>query len=295
MINTKNDSDQQDSSLHTGSSRRRFLSVAGALAISSGFTANTSATASINSPNFPDEFSGDDWSDPIPTGENSRDDSIEWSGKKTQNEKLKQQVVQEEEEYEQEPLWNLYAWKINQTDEPSNQSDRDESDNRLSDILDGFSVSVPLGPTVVSADLGEISEVATESEEYVSQVATDVFADQIESDYSVEGEVERCNGFREPGYVWCSGEEDSYSNSPADEITKYSFEMDYELGDGWLDPSVTYRALFVVQTYDTDKESNLNKTFIATGAVFPIEMTDVSVLDDYDFVDTSREFMKNIN
>ena len=57
---------------------------------------------------------------------------------------------------------------------------------------------------------------------------------------------------------------------------------------------MTYRALFAVQTYDTDVNSNLRKTFLATGAVFPTEMSDVDVLDEYDFVDTSREFMKSV-
>lgn len=294
-MDTDEISERRDTSLTSDSmSRRGLLSAVGSVAVGTSFTNTTRAASAVGRPAVPDQVSGEDWSNPTDLNEESRDGIIEWRGIKTRNKQLKQQVIQEEDGFEELPLWQLYAWRVNQSDTPSNPSNGDESDEILSGILDGLSVSMPAGPLVVTADLGEIAEEAAESDDYVSRIATDVFTDQMEADYPVEGKVDVCEGLREPGWVYCSDEEDSYSNSVADVHTKYSFEMDHVVEGGWFDLDVTYRALFVVQTYDTNTVSNLRKTFLATGAVFPTELDGVDILEDYDFVDTSRKFIKNV-
>lgn len=294
MKNPRDELDRRDTPAPSKTTRRSFLTAAGSLTIGPTLSTTTQAVVSTGTPVVPDEFTGTEWSNPSNLGRDSRDGVIEWNGVRVRNKRLKQDAVQEEDAFENVPLWRLYAWRFNQLDTPPSVSTENKSKGTLSGILDGFSAAVPIGPVIVSANLGEIADVVAESDDYVSRVGTDVFADQMESDYPIEGEVEVCEGFREPGLIRCSSDEDNYSNSSADVPAKYSFEVDYDVGEGWFDPDVTYRALFVVQTYDTDVNSNLRKTFVVAGAVFPVEMSDVDVIGEYDFVDTSRQFMKNV-
>ena len=140
--------------------------------------------------------------------------------------------MQNEGVYESLPLWRLYAWRLNQFDTPPNGPSKNESEGILDGILDGISASVPVGPLVVSANLGKIADEVADEGDYVSKVATDVFADQMESDYPIDGKVDVREGFREPELIDCSNDEDNYSNSPADVHVKYSFKMEYDVGEG---------------------------------------------------------------
>jgi hypothetical protein len=265
-------------------SRRKFLAGLSAIGVGAGLVGNTgNARAAIGRPFIPNEFRGDDWSTPQELPPEDRDGVIEWSGVKTQNEALQHEVEKEHEELQDVPLWNLYAWTIEQNKLPQQTQD---GGDWWSDIN--------LGGGPISADLGTIEEmgksIIDDDADFISQTAIDVFADQVESDYPIV--VDDTCDESDLNLLGCYAEDTGYNNPTADIRHKLSFEASHTVGEGWFEPEITYQGFLVIQTYDTDVESDLNKTFVATASVYPEEISGESV-EGYSFTDDSRKFMKN--
>lgn len=92
----------------------------------------------------------------------------------------------------------------------------------------------------------------------------------------------------------CYADEIPYSNSQGTIRNKFTFEVEHSVEVDWaLDHNVTYRGLLVTQTYDTGVVSDLNKTFVVTAAVYP-KIRGIDALEEYDFIQDSRRFMKNV-
>lgn len=250
--------------------------------------------AAVQRPPVPNSYQDSDWSDPGALSQEGRGDVIEWSGVRVSNTALQQDVIDEEPAFEGMPLWKLYAWRLNQRRIPS-QSQSDGDDGGL---LSGVGISAPLGPLAVTADLGEVGETVrnkfSESGDFIAETATSIFADQIESDYPFVEEVDICDGLRKDSVLGCYADELSYSTSSGTIRNKFTFEVEHSVEVEWaLDHNVTYRGLLVTQTYDTDVVSDLNKTFVVTAAVYP-EIRRIDALGEYDFIQDSRRFMKNV-
>lgn len=274
--------------------RRSFLAGLSAMGVGAGVVGNAgSARAAIGRPFVPNEFRGDDWSTPEELPREDRDGIIEWSGVKTQNKTLQHKVGEAHGELQDVPLWNLYAWTIEQNKLLQQSNEENEG------FLSGISLTSFFGPVGVSADLGEVSETVSESfseeDDFISQTAADVFADQIESDYPFMDEVTICDGLQIDSIYHCVDSDDvRYTNPAADIRNALTLEMSHSVTVEWgLDYDISYIGFLVVQTYDTDVESDLNKTFVATASVYPEEISGVETIDDYSFTDDSREFMKN--
>lgn len=289
----QNSSDSQSEQGHQ-IHRRRFLSSIPAAGLGPGILGSReSARAERERTVAPDVVQGPDWSSPEDLPKGSRDEVIEWDGTKFENTALQEAVGEEHEELQGVPLWNLYTWRLNQNKIPSQPNEEGNG------LLSGFSVTGFFGPVGVTADLGEVGETVRnkyfeDEDGFVTQIATDVFADQVESDYSFVDEVDICGGVKQPS-VRCYGGEVPYTNSSADIRSKLTFEASHTVEvDWWSNYDITYRAFHVVQTYDTTARSPLNKTFVAVAAVFPEEIDGVDLIEDHDFVSDSRKFMKNV-
>jgi hypothetical protein len=266
--------------------RRSFLTGLSAIGVGAGLVGNTgNARAAVGRPFIPNEFRGDEWSTPEELPHKDRDGVIEWSGVKTENEALQQAVGQEHEEYQGAPLWNLYAWTIEQNELPKQAKGDDEW---------WSGIGIGWGPlNVDSSKIRDmISQVTGKEDDFISQTATDVFTDQVESDYPITVD-DTCDDLHDESLWGCYGGDVGYNNPTADIRHKLSFEASHTVEKEWRNSEITYRGFLVVQTYDTDVKSDLNKTFVVTASVFPEEISSVESINDYSFTDDSRDFMKN--
>ena len=278
-------------------SRRSFLAGLSGVAFGAGVIGSTTAVkAATNSPTIPRGFEESGWSTPEVLPADDRNGVIEWSGVKLENTALQEAVAKEYEELQGVPLWNLYAWRVNQNEIPRQPEEE-------GGLLSAFSITGYVGPLGVTANLGKVGEKVrkefTDENGFVTEVAADVFADQIESDYPFVEKVGICDGLEHGSRIGCFGDAVPYTNPTANIRNKLTFETKHTVSVDWgLDYEITYRAFFVVQTYDTDVVSDLNKTFVVTASVFPEEISQtvankVDLLSDYNFVKESRKFMKN--
>lgn len=278
-------------------SRRGFLAGLSGAGLGAGVLASTTKVkAATESPTIPSGFKGSAWSTPEVLPADDRDGVIEWSGVKTENKALQEAVTKEHEALHEVPLWNLYAWQMTQNEIPR-QTEGEEG------LLSGFSLTGYVGPFGITADLGKVGkrvrEEFTDENGFVTEVAADVFADQVESDYPFVEKVDICDGLEHGYFVGCFGDSVPYTNPTANIRNELTFEASHSISVDWgLDYEISYRAFFVVQTYDTNVVSDLNKTFVVTASVYPEEISrgisEVDFLADYNFVKESRKFMKNV-
>lgn len=277
-------------------SRRKFLSgIVGlvAAATGAGRVSRRTRAENVSEPNRPDTIWGSEWSDTESLGSGRRGQTIEWDGYRVSHTELRN-------EFEEQigsinvPLWRLYAWRLNVLDEPP-EPDDDDDDGWIPSI--GIDVSV--GPLDASTSLDEIAEVLFDSDEYVSQTATEVFADQLEADYPFTSVDDCDDGWYESGVTGCSWlNQVDHTNPSADIEAELTFSSEEEIEVDGSDYTIDYRAFFVVKTYEVDRESDVGRTYVAAGSVFPDEIEsgwfDDDFEHDYDYITTSREFLKSV-
>lgn len=272
-------------------SRRSFLrtvGVGGALVVGGIGQLPTVGAQSVEPPSIPSQFNTDTWE-----RRELRQQSgggYTWNGIALNNVKLAEKM--ESEVGYNEPLWHLYSWRLNAPLEDyadSGSSDEDDGGWLPFDI-DSFTVGANRGPLFASVQLSNLGSGSDGPGTKRGEKALEIFGSQVESDYPFKS-VTRCEGLQSDEHLNCFRPTNiSYSVPTATVEEKYTIHKEYDDGDF----EVSYRGLFVLQTFD---ESD---SFVISGAMFPDSkvdkkwsFSDHDFDEDIDFVDKSRAFIKS--
>lgn len=269
-------------------SRRPFLkSIAGALATTVGIPvfASRKAASSVNPPEVPNRFSGDEWEhQPL---ESSTYDDFTWSGFSLENTELRATV--EEEAEVSFPIWRLYSWTLDVPfSSTQNNSGSGSSGNGVIDaIIDSMSIS--LGPAQIN--LGRLGDEYDGVTSRRAQLAMSIYGSQLESDFPITKGY-ACEGLNEEEWSekHCWNTKEISFNSPQSTVEeKHTIIATHEDNDG---NEVSYRGFFVLHTFN-----KTDSMYTISGTMFPDGPIDTGWISNYefntDFVGLSREFIKN--